>query len=341
VRGGALKVLGICCGRKNGNSEILVKEALMGAEDVGAEVEIVRLHDLDIRPCTGCNTCVLSLFRGGPGECVIDDDLPFIDERIMECDGLVLGAPVYERTPPGILKTLNDRMGPSHDVAMRLDAKRIREEVVPSTGTRPAQAFDCGPDERSFKPRAASLIAVGGSDCVTLALPVMQLFVQPLQMTIVDKLRFPWQAPPHVIVLNDAALARARLSGRHVAETMTRPMREARYIGEPGMCPVCHSSVLEMAGTLLSATCAACGVKGVLEIQGDEVRFVVTDEERKKSDLLLSGKFEHSELLRDIFAEFAARPDRDEIPRRLEKYRSYGAYSRPAGRHLQGMEEDD
>jgi multimeric flavodoxin WrbA len=336
-----VKILGLCCGRKNGNSEILVKEALMGAEEVGAEVEIVRLHDLEIRPCTGCNTCVLSLFQGGPGECVINDDLPYIDEKIMECDGMVLGAPVYERTPPGILKTLNDRMGPSHDVALRMDAKRIREGVVTSTGTRAAQAFDRGPDERSFKPRAASLIAVGGSDCVTLALPVMQLFVQPLQMTIVDKLLFPRQAPPHVIVLSDAALARAKLSGRHVAETMTRPIREARYIGEPGMCPVCHSSVLEITGPVSSATCAACGIKGVLEVQNDEIRFVAGDEERKKSDLLLSGKFEHSELLRNVFAEFAARPDQDEIPRRLEKYRSYGVYSRPAGKNPQGLEDDD
>ncbi len=28
------------------NTEILVKEALMGAEEAGAEVELIRLHDL-------------------------------------------------------------------------------------------------------------------------------------------------------------------------------------------------------------------------------------------------------------------------------------------------------
>lgn len=38
-----MKILGLTCGRKMSNSEILVKEALMGAEELGAEVELVRL----------------------------------------------------------------------------------------------------------------------------------------------------------------------------------------------------------------------------------------------------------------------------------------------------------
>jgi multimeric flavodoxin WrbA len=50
-----VKVLGITCGRRMSNTEILVKEALMGAEQAGAEVELVRLHDLYLKPCTGCN----------------------------------------------------------------------------------------------------------------------------------------------------------------------------------------------------------------------------------------------------------------------------------------------
>ena len=50
-----MKVLGISVGRKMSNTEILVKEALMGAEEGGAEVELIRLHDLNIKPCTGCN----------------------------------------------------------------------------------------------------------------------------------------------------------------------------------------------------------------------------------------------------------------------------------------------
>jgi multimeric flavodoxin WrbA len=41
-----------------GNSEILLKQALMEAEKLsGAEVEIIRLMDLTIKPCTGCESC--------------------------------------------------------------------------------------------------------------------------------------------------------------------------------------------------------------------------------------------------------------------------------------------
>lgn len=41
-----MKILGLSCGRRLSNTEILAKEALMGAEEAGAEVELVHLHDL-------------------------------------------------------------------------------------------------------------------------------------------------------------------------------------------------------------------------------------------------------------------------------------------------------
>lgn len=76
-----MKVLGISCGRKMGNTEILVKEALMGAEELGTDVELVRLNDLNLKPCTGCNACVVSLLeKGSNGECVIKEKPEYIGE---------------------------------------------------------------------------------------------------------------------------------------------------------------------------------------------------------------------------------------------------------------------
>ncbi|WP_134904419.1 flavodoxin family protein, partial [Paenibacillus polymyxa] len=94
-----MKILGISCGRRMSNSEILVKEALMGAEEIGAEVELIRLNDLQIKPCTGCNACVVSLLeKCDSGDCVIkNDDFGFIEEKIMECDGLILSSAIYEK----------------------------------------------------------------------------------------------------------------------------------------------------------------------------------------------------------------------------------------------------
>jgi multimeric flavodoxin WrbA len=316
-----MKVLELACGRKLSNTEILVKEALMGAEEMGAEVEIVRLMDLTIKPCTGCNSCVIDLFeKAGSGACVLKgDDFHFIDEKIHECDGLVLGSPIYEKAPQGLLKVLNDRMGPSHDMAFRIIAKKVREERGITTGK--------GPDERSFKPRVASLIAVGGSDWTTLALPLLQIFALPMNMTVVDQHVYNWTALPGVVVLKPEMLERARVSGRHVAETLKRPIEEATYIGDPGRCPVCHSSVLEIGKATDPVTCAVCGVKGTLKTVGDDYVLDVTKEPWERSDVLLSGKFHHGDDLR----ERSLKPDPRmvEIPALLEKYRKYLTYSKP------------
>jgi multimeric flavodoxin WrbA len=316
-----MKVLGLTCGRKMGNTEILVKEALMGAEEMGAEVEIVRLLDLNIRPCTGCNACVIDLFeKGGAGECVIkNDDFKFIDDKILECDGLILGSPTYEKAPQGLLKVLNDRMGPSHDLAFRIIAKKIREDKGITTGK--------GPDERSFKPRAASLFAIGGSDWTTLALPLLQIFALPMNMTVVDQQLFGWVALPATVVLKDEMIARARRSGRHVAETLKRPIEEAKYIGEPGMCPVCHTDVLEVTASSDGVICATCGVRGTLKTNGKGFTMVVTPEQRALSHVLLSGKFHHGEDLQNT--SLKPDPRMAEIPGLIEKYKSYLQYSRP------------
>jgi multimeric flavodoxin WrbA len=316
-----MKVLGLTCGRKMSNTEILVKEALMGAEEMGAEVELVRLLDLTIKPCTGCNACVISLFeKGGSGDCVVkDDDFKFIDEKILDCDGLILGSPIYEKMPQGLLKVLNDRMGPSHDLAFRIIAKKIREERSITTGK--------GPDERSFKPRVASLIAVGGSDWTTLALPLLQIFALPMNFKVVDQQLFDWTALPASVLLKDDSIARARRSGRHVAESLKGPIEEAKYIGEPGMCPVCHSSVIEVKNTTSEVICATCGVKGTMKAEGNGFAIHVTPEQWVLSHVLLSGKFHHGDDLNNI--SLHPDPRMAEIPVLIEKYKNYLKYSKP------------
>ena len=49
-----MKVLGLSCGRRMGNSEVLLREALAETENRGADIEIIRLGDLAVKPCTGC-----------------------------------------------------------------------------------------------------------------------------------------------------------------------------------------------------------------------------------------------------------------------------------------------
>ncbi|WP_294352004.1 flavodoxin family protein [uncultured Clostridium sp.] len=325
-----MKVLGISCGRKMGNTEILVKEALMGAEELGAEVELVRLNDLNLKPCTGCNACVVSLLdKASNGDCVLKDDFSFIENKIMECDGIILGSPIYEKGPTGLLKILADRMGPSHDVGFRMIAKKKREEE----GITKGKAVD----ERSFKTRSASIIAVGGSEWDTLALPLMQLTLVSTHMDIVDKMLVNWTGLPGSVLFQDDMIERARNSGRHVMKTLLKQedrnisddKERPEYIGEEGICPVCHSKLIEIreGDSNYPAVCAICGVRGTLNVVDNRVKFEVAKRDILHAHTLLSGKFEHGAELKNV--SLKPNPRIKELPTLMEKYKNYLSYSKP------------
>lgn len=85
-----MKVIGIASSpRKGGNSQTLVEQILSGAREAGAATELVRLCDLDIQPCKGCNTCKTGL------PCVIEDDMGELYEKLAKADAVVFGSPVY------------------------------------------------------------------------------------------------------------------------------------------------------------------------------------------------------------------------------------------------------
>ncbi|MDD5465158.1 MAG: flavodoxin family protein [Candidatus Omnitrophica bacterium] len=92
--------------RKDGNTEILVKEALKAAKSRGAETEFVSLAGKEIQPCQACYTCRLEESKG---ECAIEDDLAEIFEKFKEADGIIIGSPVYFLTVTAQLKALFDR----------------------------------------------------------------------------------------------------------------------------------------------------------------------------------------------------------------------------------------
>ena len=48
-----MKILAISGGTKNGTNDAMAREALMGAREQGAEIELVNLFDLNLKPCTG------------------------------------------------------------------------------------------------------------------------------------------------------------------------------------------------------------------------------------------------------------------------------------------------
>jgi hypothetical protein len=155
----------------------------------------------------------------------------------------------------------------------------------------------------------------------------MQLFVQPMNITVVDQQLFDWTSLPAAVLLKDDYLARARRSGSHLADSLGKTPEEAVYIGPPGVCPVCHSNVLELGETSKKVRCAVCGVYGPLKTEGETYRLEVTEEERVLAHTLLSGKFHHGDKLKNICLK--PDPRTAEIPKLLEKYKSYLTYSKP------------
>lgn len=89
--------------RKNGNSELLAKEFLRGAEDAGNDVEFVSLQDKEIKFCKGCLACQRI------GSCVIKDDSIEIMEKMKNADVIAFATPIYYYEMSGQLKTMLDR----------------------------------------------------------------------------------------------------------------------------------------------------------------------------------------------------------------------------------------
>jgi multimeric flavodoxin WrbA len=315
-----VKLLGLSFGRKMANTEVLVKEALMEADRAGVEVGFIRVPDLHIEPCSGCEACAHGLFGGGAGRCVLKDDFHFLDEHLMECDGVILGSPVFVLTPTGLFKTVCDRLGPSHDMAFRMRAM----EIGVAKGREKGQL----PDERSFKRRTGGLISVGGSvspEWVSLGLPLLNLFTFPSHISVVDQMELIGANHYGNVVQNEKAIERARLLGRHVAEAMVKPAPEATWIGdEPGTCPVCHSNLLKVTGKN-PVECAICGIHGEIRVNGCEIRVTFSEEEQKRSRLNLAGKMEHINEIDNNIKVKQARMQREgkDFPAKLEKYMGY------------------
>ena len=75
--------------RKNGNTDILTDTLLESALKHGAEAEKIRLTSIKIKPCLECGGC------DETGECIIEDDMQELYEKIAAADALVVASPVF------------------------------------------------------------------------------------------------------------------------------------------------------------------------------------------------------------------------------------------------------
>lgn len=297
-----MKLLGISAGRKMGNSEILLKEALMAAEETGdIKVDFVRLHDLKIKFCTGCEACTHSAPDNPEGGCIIkDDDMHLLKERLAECDGLILSSPTFMLRPPGIFMTMNERfLGFGHQYLM--DVYKIK--------------------------RAGAAISVGGTDWIQMALPMMMMPFFMLNIKVVDKMQAKWSSSSGHVLLYDDIIERAGKLGKNVAEAMKKTTDKMDYMGDDkGICPYCHSNLL-LAGNTPVVTCPLCDIRGDLTLKGDELKIVWREEDLKKIRWEPAGMGHHVGMIKENHINFDQNKER--VAQRLEKYKEYKKYSRP------------
>lgn len=90
--------------RRQGNTNVALMEVANQLKKNGIDSEIVWIGTKPVRGCIACGKC-----EGN--RCNFDDDITnHVIEKMEECDGLVMGSPVYYGQPAGQLLCLQQRM---------------------------------------------------------------------------------------------------------------------------------------------------------------------------------------------------------------------------------------
>ena len=94
--------------RKGWNTDMLLRQALKGASDAGAETELIQLSELTFSGCRSCFACK----RAGAetGRCMWKDDLRPVFDKIFSSDTVFMGSPIYLGNVSGMMYCLMERL---------------------------------------------------------------------------------------------------------------------------------------------------------------------------------------------------------------------------------------
>lgn len=267
-----MKVMGIAAGRHNGNSEILVKEALSACEAAGAECTLINLFDYNILPCTGCEFCTMKMGDVGMGKvdtyegCVLKnkDDMDKIMQIMQQQNAIIVGCPTYDLMPSSVYTRFAQRFL-AYELSFQLKIGTVKEDS------------HC----------VAGLIAVGGSchDWQTLTLESMSATMFTQSIRVVDQIMANRNGRPGNVLLKNDQIARAHQMGENIIKSIQTAPEERKWLGDPdmGLCPNCHSGLVfrgepHWDGIQFPFECAVCGAGGDLEKdQNGKVRFILAE----------------------------------------------------------------
>lgn len=90
--------------KASGNTARSLEEMKKIFAEEGVEVEYCHIGAEPISGCVGCGSCFKT------GKCIKDDIVNGLAPKLLECDGVVIGSPVYYAAPNGALLALLDRL---------------------------------------------------------------------------------------------------------------------------------------------------------------------------------------------------------------------------------------
>jgi NAD(P)H-dependent FMN reductase len=167
---------------REGRTAAIVREALLGAEEQGADVDIVHLSDYQVSDCYDCRVTHKAGKDVGPA-----DDFPVLSKMVEEADAVVLGSPVYWSSISSCVRSLLSRL------------LRVEMGEGPTAGM----------------PALAIVVAGGSGNGLVEAMKPMYLLFEKLRWRPIDCFpvtRFNW----------DRALAFANGAGRDIAAMADR-----------------------------------------------------------------------------------------------------------------------
>ena len=134
-----MKVLGIMGSpRIKGNTDLLLDEALKGAQSQGAEVEKLTVSNLKIAPCREIYACL------NDGNCVIKDDMADIYPRISSADAVIVASPIFFYTVSAQIMALISRCQAfwARKYVLKMDIPLKKGAFIAVGATKGAKLFD-------------------------------------------------------------------------------------------------------------------------------------------------------------------------------------------------------
>ena len=298
-----MKVLGICSGRKNGNTEIMMKEAFKAIEEkCGAECRLVRLQEAEIRKCEGCESCMVNHLKGNwDFRCIHktgSDHYYFIEQLMREADAIIVSSPAYNLLPTGPMITFLNKLHASGDY----------RDVVHKNN------------------KIGAAFSLGGTDWTNFTLNFCKMTAMELcgsYDALVDAVHFDFVPSVGAVVLEDDIMARMRKFGENIAHALLIKEKGEKpaYAGVPGVCPDCHGNMLEIRKD--GVYCPQCMTKAKLSLMGDELSVEFTEEEMAKNRWSKWGQDLHDNNIRK--GHMKAAQNKEKI---AEKRKEYAAYDR-------------